>query len=633
MKYIFLFLVIVNSLWLSAGGLDREVYHDISGNSVNSLTYDNRFRISPDYTDVVTDYESPQNYGKNFGVLLRGYITVPETADYIFYFSSDDYGELYLSSDELAENKQKIAYVNGWSGFREFDKYDSQKSITISLIEGQVLYTEAMYKEGGGLDHLSVAWSIDGAEIEVITSEHLTPYFENVEQFKGELSATISDAQNFYDLSENEKGILPGQYSDAMRVNFSREIDKAQQIFNDQNADGRQFSIANNSLIKAIDFFTGGIKPITLKGDIFGGEPSYSESRKAEAAFDENPSTFYQYFAADEGYVGIDLGHGSETALTGFRFRPQINKLNRIKNNKIQGSLDGESYTDLYTFPDEGIDDWNYVELTDTTAYRYYRYYDVPGSSDWGIIAELQFIGFTKQEIYMQKHEAFVFSVNTEKQLISSASLTANHGGLLPELITYKILNLPANGSLYLNDVELLIESTFTQEDLNQNLIAYSSDDSHKSDEFIVEVSSSIGGLLPEVTVEIFIDTDRDGLSDEQEIALGTDWNKPDSDGDGSSDFWEQQNGFNPLENIIAEQIEAFNGENGLNASYWYASPTSLAAFPVDAGPAEVNKVSSLNFTSSRSYAVGSSQKNYGTFVFSGGKVISYRPLSIDISA
>ncbi len=44
-----------------------------------------------------------------------------------------------------------------------------------------------------------------------------------------------------------------------------------------------------------------------------------------------------------------------------------------------------------------------------------------------------------------------------------------------------------------------------------------------------------------------FQDRDQDGLSDEEEKALGTDWQNPDTDGDGYTDGVEVSGGFNPL--------------------------------------------------------------------------------------
>ncbi len=46
---------------------------------------------------------------------------------------------------------------------------------------------------------------------------------------------------------------------------------------------------------------------------------------------------------------------------------------------------------------------------------------------------------------------------------------------------------------------------------------------------------------------DYFQDRDQDGLTDQEEKALGTDWKKADTDGDGYSDGVEVKNGFNPL--------------------------------------------------------------------------------------
>ncbi len=58
------------------------------------------------------------------------------------------------------------------------------------------------------------------------------------------------------------------------------------------------------------------------------------------------------------------------------------------------------------------------------------------------------------------------------------------------------------------------------------------------------------GGNLaqtPDLSVKVLVDSDRDGLADEQETTLGTDPHNPDTDGDGLLDGFEVDIGFNPL--------------------------------------------------------------------------------------
>ncbi|MCD4761394.1 thrombospondin type 3 repeat-containing protein [bacterium] len=43
------------------------------------------------------------------------------------------------------------------------------------------------------------------------------------------------------------------------------------------------------------------------------------------------------------------------------------------------------------------------------------------------------------------------------------------------------------------------------------------------------------------------LDTDKDGLSDQEEIKIGTDPRLPNTDGDGYTDGEEVANGFDPL--------------------------------------------------------------------------------------
>ncbi len=78
------------------------------------------------------------------------------------------------------------------------------------------------------------------------------------------------------------------------------------------------------------------------------------------------------------------------------------------------------------------------------------------------------------------------------------------------------------------------------------------------------------------------VDTDKDGLSDEVEAALGTDKNKEDSDGDGFNDKAEMLGGFDPLvvggslpidTNYAAKQKGRIVLGVESNKEAWYVSP------------------------------------------------------------
>ena len=65
-------------------------------------------------------------------------------------------------------------------------------------------------------------------------------------------------------------------------------------------------------------------------------------------------------------------------------------------------------------------------------------------------------------------------------------------------------------------------------------------------------IEAAAGGAGGNATVTVIIDSDRDGLTDAQEAAQGTDSQKPDTDGDGLTDKSEVDAGKNPLVNQFA---------------------------------------------------------------------------------
>ena len=112
---------------------------------------------APNTSDTLTSFEGPTNWADNYGTRFRGYLTAPDTGNYTFWIASDENSELWLSTDDRPANKVKIAEVTSSTGSREWNKFASQKSVTIHLIGGRQYYVEALHKEGTGDDHVAVA--------------------------------------------------------------------------------------------------------------------------------------------------------------------------------------------------------------------------------------------------------------------------------------------------------------------------------------------------------------------------------------------------------------------------------------------------------------------------------------------
>ncbi|MCM8539672.1 MAG: hypothetical protein NE328_05305, partial [Lentisphaeraceae bacterium] len=199
-----LFICLTCSLF--SGEVTREIYSNIPSHGVHLIKTNANYPWNPTTLDTVPSFEFGPGIADNYGARVLGYITVPADGDYIFYLSCDDNGELNLSFDGTQANLQKVASVSGWTGFRTFNKYASQKSTVFTLTAGQVIYTEAFVKEGAGGDHLSVAWSKNDEPIEVISGDHLSPFVYDLTEQQALLTNAIQLAQSLHTQSASNIG-------------------------------------------------------------------------------------------------------------------------------------------------------------------------------------------------------------------------------------------------------------------------------------------------------------------------------------------------------------------------------------------------------------------------------------------
>ena len=145
-----------------ARGALLETFTGIDGTAVSDLTNNPKYINNKPDERVIIDgsLEAPVKRADNFGARLSTYIYVPASGDYNLYVSSDDASALFLSTDADPANKRMIAYVSGYTNKDNFTAYPSQKSGPIYLEVGNPYYLEALHKEGGGGDHLSIAWKL-----------------------------------------------------------------------------------------------------------------------------------------------------------------------------------------------------------------------------------------------------------------------------------------------------------------------------------------------------------------------------------------------------------------------------------------------------------------------------------------
>lgn len=152
---------------VSQGVILRRVFEDLPGVLVSDLTDSVKFPHLPDGVTLLTSLEAPGDIRDNYGQQIEGLVTAPVAGEYTFHLCSDDQSVLYLSADENPANKQLIAREPEWNAPRQWtgtDRRPNRENISapVRLEAGHRYYLEALMKEGGGGDHLAVAWRKPG---------------------------------------------------------------------------------------------------------------------------------------------------------------------------------------------------------------------------------------------------------------------------------------------------------------------------------------------------------------------------------------------------------------------------------------------------------------------------------------
>ncbi len=142
------------------GGLWREFYGGISGGSVSNLTSNAKFPNFADTSGPIPSAAAPTNAADDYGQRWTGWITPAITGSYRFFLASDDDSELWLGTNELPASATRILSLFGYSGEKQWN--GRSPSGWVSMTAGTRYYIEVLHKEGGGGDHLALAWQRSG---------------------------------------------------------------------------------------------------------------------------------------------------------------------------------------------------------------------------------------------------------------------------------------------------------------------------------------------------------------------------------------------------------------------------------------------------------------------------------------
>ncbi len=102
----------------------------------------------------------------NYRSRLTGYLKIPATGTYYFWINTDDNGVLWLSKDGASDKAVQICQETVWSDPDTWAAIgDEEVSQGIALQAGQVCWIRGGQQEGGGGDHIQIAWQCAEAGI------------------------------------------------------------------------------------------------------------------------------------------------------------------------------------------------------------------------------------------------------------------------------------------------------------------------------------------------------------------------------------------------------------------------------------------------------------------------------------
>lgn len=121
---------------------------------------------APDQKFETNTGATKRNIGNGYISRVSGFIEAPETGDYILAICSDDDSVLSLGTSDDPATLRAIAKVEGYSDPGSYDSQPAQQSQPIRLEKGRRYAILALHAEGGGGDHVELAWKLPSGKWE-----------------------------------------------------------------------------------------------------------------------------------------------------------------------------------------------------------------------------------------------------------------------------------------------------------------------------------------------------------------------------------------------------------------------------------------------------------------------------------
>ncbi|MDA3874671.1 MAG: hypothetical protein PF795_12020, partial [Kiritimatiellae bacterium] len=190
-----------------------ERWNSLGGGTVPHLTNASAFSLSPTQRELMTRLATLENQGNSYGRRIRGYLVPAETRSHTVYQATDGGGEFWKSPKDSPFDRKRTAYVEGYTGINQFNKYAGQTAETVLLQAGEHYYFEVLQKEGSGGDHVHVAWTTPGNSVlHTVETENLVYFSPREDDPIGDgLPATWKTAHG---LDPNFRHGIHGAYGD-----------------------------------------------------------------------------------------------------------------------------------------------------------------------------------------------------------------------------------------------------------------------------------------------------------------------------------------------------------------------------------------------------------------------------------
>jgi len=149
-------------------GILVQHWKDIPGWKISDMVTSPKVLEEPTNTMVLKPssrdgkFEVPQDYARaqNGASRMSGFFCAPLSGDYMFFFTSDDSGRLFISDGPVGQ-KKRLAKIDGSRGPEDFTK-----ARPIQLERGESYFLEAMQKQLDGAGHLKVGVQLpNGGEL------------------------------------------------------------------------------------------------------------------------------------------------------------------------------------------------------------------------------------------------------------------------------------------------------------------------------------------------------------------------------------------------------------------------------------------------------------------------------------